>query len=45
VSYEHVIISGAGFFGGHLAEHFAGHGHDVTILDNFESYYNLGIKK
>ncbi|TYL37222.1 UDP-glucose 4-epimerase [Natronococcus pandeyae] len=38
------ITGGAGFIGGHLAEHFAGHGHDVTVLDNFEPYYNLGIK-
>ena len=42
----HVLVTGgAGFIGGHLAEHFAGEGHDVTVLDNFEPYYDLGIKE
>ncbi|APW98895.1 UDP-glucose 4-epimerase [Halobiforma lacisalsi AJ5] len=39
-----LVTGGAGFIGGHLAEHFAGEGHDVVVLDNFEPYYDLGIK-
>ena len=40
-----LVTGGAGFIGGHLAEAFAGGGHDVTVLDNFEPYYDLGIKE
>lgn len=39
-----LVTGGAGFIGGHLAERFAGDGHDVVALDNFEPYYDLGIK-
>ncbi|EMA47104.1 GDP-mannose 4,6-dehydratase [Halobiforma nitratireducens] len=40
-----LVTGGAGFIGGHLAEHFAGDGHDVVVLDNFEPYYDRGIKE
>ena len=40
-----LVTGGAGFIGGHLAERFAGDGHDVVALDNFEPYYDLGIKE
>ncbi|NGM69084.1 NAD-dependent epimerase/dehydratase family protein [Natronolimnobius sp. AArcel1] len=40
-----LVTGGAGFIGGHLAEHFAATGHDVVVLDNFEPYYDLGIKE
>lgn len=40
-----LVTGGAGFIGGHLAETFAGEGHDVVVLDNFEPYYDLGIKE
>ena len=41
-----VLVTGAaGFIGGHLAETFTGEGHDVTALDNYEPYYDLGIKE
>ena len=39
-----LVTGGAGFIGGHLAEAFVGDGHDVTVLDNYEPYYDLGIK-
>ncbi len=42
---EILITGGAGFIGGHLAETFTGDGHDVTVLDNYEPYYDLGIKE
>jgi len=41
----HVLVTGgAGFIGGHIAEHLA-MDHEVTVLDNFEPYYDLGIKE
>ena len=39
-----LVTGGAGFIGGHLAESFASDGHDITVLDNYEPYYDLGIK-
>ncbi len=39
-----LVTGGAGFIGGHIAEQFAASGHDVTVLDNFVPYYDLGIK-
>jgi len=38
-----LVTGGAGFIGGHIAQQLAS-SHDVTVLDNFEPYYDLGIK-
>jgi len=40
-----LVTGGAGFIGGHLAEAFARHGHDVTVLDVLDPYYDVGIKQ
>lgn len=40
-----LVTGGAGFIGGHLAENFVLDGHDVTVLDNFDPYYDVGIKE
>ncbi|WP_137284663.1 SDR family NAD(P)-dependent oxidoreductase [Halorussus salinisoli] len=40
-----LVTGGAGFIGGHLAEAFARDGHDVVALDNFEPFYDVGIKE
>ncbi len=40
-----LVTGGAGFIGGHLAEQFVHDGHDVVALDNFEPFYDLGIKE
>jgi UDP-glucose 4-epimerase len=41
----HILVTGgAGFIGGHLAERFVRDGHDVTVLDNFDPFYDTRIK-
>lgn len=40
-----LVTGGAGFIGGHIAEHFVREGHDVVVLDNFEPFYDVGIKE
>lgn len=36
-----LISGGVGFIGGHLAED----NHDIVMFDNFEPYYDFGIKE
>ncbi|GGL68340.1 GDP-mannose 4,6-dehydratase [Halocalculus aciditolerans] len=40
-----LVTGGAGFIGGHLAEHFVREGHDVVVVDNFDPYYNVQLKE
>jgi UDP-glucose 4-epimerase len=40
-----LVTGGAGFIGGHLAETFAENGHTVTVLDDLDPYYDVGIKE
>jgi len=40
-----LITGGAGFIGGHLAEQFTLESHDVVAFDNFQPFYDLGIKE
>jgi UDP-glucose 4-epimerase len=40
-----LITGGAGFIGSHLALKFAQLGHEITILDNLDPYYDVEIKK
>ena len=42
---EILVTGGAGFIGGNLTEAFLRDGHDVTVVDNFEPFYDLGIKE
>ncbi len=42
----HVFVTGgSGFIGGNLAEAFLADGHDVTVLDAMDPFYDLGIKR
>lgn len=40
-----LVTGGAGFIGGHLTERFIYNGHDVTVLDTLEPFYDVGIKE
>ncbi len=40
-----LVTGGAGFIGGHLAERFVRDGNDVVVLDNFDPFYDIGIKE
>jgi UDP-glucose 4-epimerase len=42
----HILVTGgAGFIGGHLAEAFLRDGHDVTVLDNLNPFYDVRLKE
>jgi len=40
-----LVTGGAGFIGSHLCERFLSLGHGVTILDNFNDFYDPAIKR
>ena len=40
-----LVTGGAGFISGHLAEAFPANGHNVTVLDVMDPFYDLGIKE
>jgi nucleoside-diphosphate-sugar epimerase len=39
-----LVTGGAGFIGSHLCEYLLGSGHKVVCVDNFNSFYDPGIK-
>lgn len=42
---HYLITGGAGFIGSHLAERMLREGHRVTIIDDFNTYYDPAIKR
>ena len=42
---HYLITGGAGFIGSHLTERLIREGHKVTVIDDFNSYYDPAIKR
>ena len=40
-----LVTGGAGFIASHINERLLSDGHEVTAIDNFDPYYDPGIKK
>jgi UDP-glucuronate 4-epimerase len=45
MSKHYLITGGAGFIGSHLTERMLKEGHKVTIIDDFNTYYDPEIKR
>jgi UDP-glucuronate 4-epimerase len=40
-----LVTGGAGFIGSHLCERFLHSGHDLIVIDNFNSFYDPALKR
>jgi UDP-glucuronate 4-epimerase len=40
-----LITGGAGFIGSHLSERLLGEGHELALMDNFDPFYDAGVKR